>query len=307
MNLSSHVPASSSSAKSPIASKSPEKITATEKRESRTRRNSKSDAASSSQVWLQDAYLVGSMDTATGRNLSQQKRSQGMWTFPNLKPGVFKKKQWRGNPLHPANQTASEVQKLKEKYGHTIYKYIQTQLTIRKQFSRSSGKPTDENMTTLWMIWMWIWLFGAYFSMPLFEQQFILDRTMRRSYDTWRIIFGAVWNSYSMKLENWSVNKQRSLVYTRSLSKNLRWCRQASCAVKLISTPAPKPTSSPTLYSDRRKWEMILLQPGSVGLIGIRKTITSRIWIESTAGRRSSSGQHSQESQRWASSRRFKV
>ena len=84
MNLSSHVPASSSSAKSPIASKSPWKFTATGKRESRTRRNSKSDAASSSQVRLQDAYLGGSV-----------------WT---------------------ANQTASEVQKLKEKYGHTTYK-----------------------------------------------------------------------------------------------------------------------------------------------------------------------------------------
>ena len=26
-------------------------------------------------------------------NLSQQKKSPGMWTFPNLKPGVFKKRQ----------------------------------------------------------------------------------------------------------------------------------------------------------------------------------------------------------------------
>ena len=35
--------------------------------ESRMRRNSKSDAASSSQVRLQDAYLGGLMDTATGK------------------------------------------------------------------------------------------------------------------------------------------------------------------------------------------------------------------------------------------------
>ena len=59
MNLSSYVPASSSSAKSPIASKSPGMLIATEKPESRMRRNSKSDAASSSQLRLHDAYLGG--------------------------------------------------------------------------------------------------------------------------------------------------------------------------------------------------------------------------------------------------------
>ena len=59
MNLSSHGPASSSSAKSLIASKSPGILTATGKPESRMRRNAKSDAASSSQARLQDAYLAG--------------------------------------------------------------------------------------------------------------------------------------------------------------------------------------------------------------------------------------------------------
>ena len=51
---------------------------------------------------------------------------------------------------------------------------------------------------------------------------------------------------------------------------------------------------------------MISLRPRREKLNGIRKTITSRIWIESTECRRSSSGKYSQESQRWASSRRFK-
>ena len=52
MNLSSHVPTSSSSAKSPIASKSPGILIASGKLESLMRRNSKSVAASSSQVRL---------------------------------------------------------------------------------------------------------------------------------------------------------------------------------------------------------------------------------------------------------------
>ena len=55
MHLSSHVPTSSSSAKGPIASKGPGKLMASGKPESRVRRNSEPDAASSFQVRLQDA------------------------------------------------------------------------------------------------------------------------------------------------------------------------------------------------------------------------------------------------------------
>ena len=67
MNLSSHVPTSSSSAKIPIASQSPGILKATGKPESRMRRSSKSDAASSSQARLQDAYLGALMEKATGK------------------------------------------------------------------------------------------------------------------------------------------------------------------------------------------------------------------------------------------------
>ena len=74
-NLSSHVPASSSTAKIPIACGSPEILTAAEKPESRMRGNSKSDAASSSQVKLQDAYLGGLMDTAMEKPVATKKES----------------------------------------------------------------------------------------------------------------------------------------------------------------------------------------------------------------------------------------
>ena len=53
--------------------------------------------------------------------------------------------------------------------------------------------------------------------------------------------------------------------------------------------------------------EMILLQTGRAKLNGIRRTITSRNWIASMVCRRSSSGKHSQDSRRWASSKRFKI
>ena len=49
--------------------------------------------------------------------------------------------------MHPVLQNARKVQKLEEKHGHIISKYLQTQLIIRKQFSRSSGKSTDKNLT----------------------------------------------------------------------------------------------------------------------------------------------------------------
>ena len=105
MNLSSHVPTSYSSAKSPIASKSPGLLIATWKPERRMRRNSKSDAAPCSQVRLQDAHLGGLMETATEKLVATHEESgdvdQEMWIFPNLKLGV--KKLSQGN-LSPTKQ-----------------------------------------------------------------------------------------------------------------------------------------------------------------------------------------------------------
>ena len=80
MTLSSTVPASSSSAKDPIASKSPEKLIASGKPESRVRRNSKPDAASSSQVKLQDAHLGGLMENVAGKPVAIDE-NQVLWEF----------------------------------------------------------------------------------------------------------------------------------------------------------------------------------------------------------------------------------
>ena len=87
-----------------------------------------------------------------------------MWTFPNLKPEVFKKRQSRGDPLlvkrlrrnpeHPVNQTTREIQKLKEKSGHTIYTCLQPQFTMI--YGREHDDPMDDldvHMTT-WSIFL---------------------------------------------------------------------------------------------------------------------------------------------------------
>ena len=128
MNLSSHVPTSSSSAKSPIASKSPGILTATGKPESRMRRNSKSDAASSSQARLLDAYFGGFVDTATVKPAASKEEPGDVDLSESEteseedatgKPVAYK------TVVHRVNQTAREVQKLKEKQGHTFYTCLQ--------------------------------------------------------------------------------------------------------------------------------------------------------------------------------------
>ena len=90
-NLSSHVPTSYSSAKSPIATKSPGILIAMGKPESRDekkfeiRRSVESSSAAARCIpWRGDGRSNGE----TCRN-----KNQGMWVFPNLKPGVFKKRQ----------------------------------------------------------------------------------------------------------------------------------------------------------------------------------------------------------------------
>ena len=78
-NLSSHVPTSSPSAKKSDCIQQSGDTTG--KPECRMRRNSKSDAASSSQVRLQDAYFGELMDTATEKPVATKKESGGCGPF----------------------------------------------------------------------------------------------------------------------------------------------------------------------------------------------------------------------------------
>ena len=173
--------------------------------------------------------------------------------------------QLREKPCAPSQQACQGRPKAeKTEWSHNLRVSPATLHHLGTVFS-IVRRSTDENTMTLWMIWMWIWLFGAYFWMPLFEQQFILDKIMRWIYDAWRIIFGTVQDSYSAKLENWSVIKWNHWFYDYWIYWKPRGCRQAYCANKLIGgSPTPKPTSSPTLCSACEKWEMILLRTGRV-------------------------------------------
>ena len=99
MNLSSHVPTSSSSAKSLIASKSPGIL----------------------------SHLGGWIDTATGKPVATEEES-GDVDLSESETGS--QEDVTGKP---------NASKLKGQNGHTIYTCLQPQSTRRKQYSRSSG------------------------------------------------------------------------------------------------------------------------------------------------------------------------
>ena len=160
--LSSHVPTSSSSASSPIASESPGILVATGKLESRMRRNSKSNAASSSKVRLQDAYLGWLMDTATGKLVATEEDS-GEEDISESETGS--EEDVTGKPVacqtateKPCASSAREVQKLKGENGHTTCTCLQPQVThgsslLDRQgiYGREHDDPMDDlevNMAT---------------------------------------------------------------------------------------------------------------------------------------------------------------
>ena len=135
MNLSSPVSASSSSAKDPIASKGSGKLIASGKSDAKERRNSKLDAASTSQVRLQDAYLGVLMDGVAGKPAATDERNYG--NFPNLNHGAIMRKKLQGNLLHPEIQKFQGIQKLKTRNGHIIYICLQLLYFTWKKTVRS--------------------------------------------------------------------------------------------------------------------------------------------------------------------------
>ena len=80
MNMSSSVPASSSSAKSPIASKCPGKLKVAWKPANWTRRSSRPDEVSSSQMKLKNVYLGGLMDDSAGKPVITE-YNEVLWEF----------------------------------------------------------------------------------------------------------------------------------------------------------------------------------------------------------------------------------
>ena len=182
-----HVPTCSSSAKSPIASKRPGILTVTGKLGSRMRRNSKSDAASSSQVRLQDAYLGGLMDTATGKLVATKEESGDVdlsesetWSFQEEavteRPTADKLATEKSNASSKSVDPGSPKAERKE-WSHNLrvspatVHHVEALLSIvRKIYGREHDDPKDDLDEYGYL---------GHFKRRLFEQQFILDTTVR--------------------------------------------------------------------------------------------------------------------------------
>ena len=93
MNLSSTVPACSSSSKNLI-----DKLTAAGKPASRTRRNSRPDEAPSSQVKLKDIYLGGLMDDSAEKPVAIEE-NQVLWEFSESQSWSIHEEEVTGKPV----------------------------------------------------------------------------------------------------------------------------------------------------------------------------------------------------------------
>ena len=166
MNLSSSIAASSSTASSPIASKSPGILTASVKPESRMSINPSSfDAASTSQVRLKDAYFGGLMEKPR-RNASHQEEESEDSDNPEAEIWYYKGKQVTGkplprtvmlgsNPLHtePVLQLMRKVKRIQKRHGNIISKYRHTHPIIlhgsclihgQEDYGRQLGDPMND-------------------------------------------------------------------------------------------------------------------------------------------------------------------
>ena len=139
--------------------------------------------------------LGGLMDTATGKPVATKEESGNVnlsesetWSYHQeeavLGGPIAHKKSYGETLCIQWIRLPGKSKSWKTEWSHRSTRVSSHNSSIWKQSSRSSGESTDENMATLWMIWTWMWLFGAYFWMPPFEQQFMLDKTTRRIYDT---------------------------------------------------------------------------------------------------------------------------
>ena len=153
----------------------------------------------------------------------------------------------------------------------------------------------EHNLAILWKIWMWIWLSGE-----CYEYLSSSSGSPRK----W------IWHEFKIcketSLENSGAAFQGNKQAGQWLISKIRGVyRQAFCTVELLNIALPKPTSSPTLYSVRDRWEAILSNLGRSKFNGIRTTILSKNWIELMDNLWNSSGRFPQDSLQCESSIRF--
>ena len=192
MNISSFIATSSSSASSPIAIIGPGMPIASVKPDSRMSVEPNSlDAASTSQVRRKDAYLGRLMEMQRSDPSHREEEDSEDSNNPEAETWYYKeepvaqKSKALGNSLaHGASSSVDqENQKIRKRRGTTISTYYRAHRTIWKPSSSWSRRSVENHFAILWKIWLWTWLIGACSWIPLFEQQFISEKTVTRIWD----------------------------------------------------------------------------------------------------------------------------
>ena len=183
-------------------------------------------------------------------NLSQQTKNQGMWTFPNLKPGVVKKshclqkdygetqsiqyirppkrsKSWKDRMSHNLHVSPATVH-------HTI---LDRQGDVRMRTWRPHGWFGRE-YCYLGHISEW---HSSSSSWTRLWGEFTIHK--ESSLEKWGTVI-----QWQCKTDRWTI-RNHWCKHNFQKSKILRGCRQAYYVNRLIRSSTSQPTSSPTLCS----------------------------------------------------------
>ena len=117
-------------------------------------------------------------------------------------------------------------------------------------------------MTTLWMIWTWIWQFWGKFLNATLRAAVHLGQDYEANL---RYVKNHLWNSVGLFFHETGklISEQEEITRVSTFGfKDATWISTSSLCEKTFQITNAKLTSSPTLCSVREKWEMILLRPG---------------------------------------------
>ena len=240
MNMSSFFLATSSSAaSSPIASKksgdadSFRETRKQDERKLRIRRSVEFSSATQGCIfWRVDGRAAG--DSVASRRRKFRRLSNpaaGTWYFKE--EFVAETIKLGRTPLH--TEPVLQLTRKSKEYGSDMGRpsaHIAGHIALYgSRLLQWSGRSMENHLAILWKIWMCFGLFGECSWILLFEQQFISEKTMTRSWDLWRIISGKQQDSFSGKRTSWSVVRQKPLAWAWLISKIRGGCRQAYCTI----------------------------------------------------------------------------
>ena len=237
MNLVLLAATSSSTAQSPIASKSPSILRAPchpdWKRAGRpAARDRNHDAPSSSQGWQIDTFL----DASTGKTVATEEDQEHL-NFPEDSVSVGK----LVAPGYPGCSGNLWTEGNDEDWPHNLRISTNYVLHTEKVFSivrpRYGRSPTDDlkDLDVNTATW-------EHSCLAHFKLQFILDKIFHKTYNLSRINLRSLWGNHFGQLRSWSKSTRRSQVCPRLIGTSLCRKDRLSCVIELFELWNPKPT-----------------------------------------------------------------